>query len=400
MRNPGRHTLLLTVLFVIQVSSADRGLFADDQRKPSSNNEPLKTEEVVEMILNPSTSPDSRLTSYQTLYAWPKDVRKKAFIQILELANEEYAAMAAQALIRSYPEDSVMLADRLLIRVPKMSDEHQAIVLSAIASLQDGQNNYFGFAREILAQGISKSDPSTGTDSTGILPAALAFEILAQSKTTSDQVSIQNFVRENPGIAPLWWTLASSGIGSHSIRSLTEKVYSDEQLPVNTRVAAAASVAAHEQKALKFAVEKVEAFVNKYASFDATQVRSSLEMRKTYQEIRSQADILKAFYILPGKRIKELAFTTAKSRNLLFRVHVLPAVAMRWPVEFLDAAQSTPHFSESSSLGTVVFFHPILEERVKREFPDADYDHFLNAVKQHGPKLISPLVTVMATGNN
>jgi len=379
-------------LFAVLVSFSVSGQ-AEEVQDGIQNNSEIVNEAIEKIEALKSTS-DQRLTAFQSLFELSFDAREKVFLQLLNSKNEEYAAMAAQELIRSFPKNSATIGLILAKKIGSMLPRNQLVVLHAIASVRPVHANYLPVGRTVVQQNLPALDRLKKADTIDPTPLEIAFQILVKSEDKMDRKIVHEVINKFPESASLWWSLANSEIVDESLTRLATKVYQDDQMPLSARVAAATGLAANNEKALSFAVAEVAEFIMRFSHFDmATLMDPGQPPGKSYGDLVNQAQLLRSLYLLPADQSKDLTFSALKSKNLFFLVHVPPVAIIRWPNEFLDIAMTRQELRQPSFLIATVYFHPELEDRVKQSFPKVNleqFDSYAKILEKLGPKLLSP----------
>jgi len=357
--------------------------------------------ELVDQISDPNASSDERRSAFHGLFEKSPHVQRKALFQVLESGAEGYPGMAAQQVIKNFPDHSKEISERLVARIGSMPVSDQVIALHSIASLRPLNDDYFEVARTVAKTTLDTGAATQAVDVKRSSPLDLALRVLAHSERAGDQEIVRNAIVKYPQVASPWWVYANSGV-ANSLGNMAIKVYENDELPLEARVAAATSIAPTHEDALQFVADEVRNFINTFGRLDLeTLTATDQPPGQSFRDLDEQAPILKSLYFLPPVPGEALTFSAIQSRNVVLRIHSVPVATIRWPEKLLELAQSNSELQEPALLAGVVYIHPGLESRVKEDFPEVDYHAFLNFLKEHGPTMLSPFFAeVNRVGND
>jgi hypothetical protein len=314
---------------------------------------------LVYTISNTHLSTTSRMSSYQELFALPEPLRTATLEHVVEKADETFALMAAEHLIRTASGAGIIAG-----KVGDWSDSGQAAV-SAKALLAPVDPALLEISRNILKKLILR--PQNEITAAELKAPGVAGRLLARSTELQDQTLVRQVLTVEPQLPGLWLARAGQGGLDPAERIRASKIFRDPNSQKWIKLATAVALVPGDEEARKFVTDTLRMFLNRFASREAEAVimdgyygtNGGVE----FMTFNTSLKILGALQFLDARVAEPITFEFLGSRNQYIRNTLGIIAAIRWPTRLMDLPNAPFDEKERIRLLAVVsFFHPELND--------------------------------------
>ena len=357
---------------------------------------------LTERILHPKDRFD-RLGAFQKALTLKPESRNHILEELINLADEEYAVLAAETLIAEECWSELILAT-IATRLPSWSDDSEHRLLWAVQLVKDPRELLF-IPRQILRSAAANANrESSQTD--GVSSIDRAALLLNRTDITKEDFDlIWRAVKANERSVTAWLVLGGNGAKHAEIQARARAVYRDESYPAAVRVSAAGVLAHTDEVAAEFAASEIRAFLNEYSHqsigqlFPGLYTEENRDARKAYTEFHSDIRVLTTLRFLPPELTKSIVFEFVESDNELIGEILGLVAVIRWPeAVLLQVAPESLAFDGQRLFAAIAHYHPKLTGAVAGKITQERLEVELKNVQRYRVHGVFGLAAAIANG--
>jgi hypothetical protein len=331
---------------------------------------------LVERVLAASDltrSLDERLAAFRSLWRLTVFERENGFRQLVT-GDEVVAVPSAKELIRSHADNIGTLVGQEIVH---WSEAGQLALLEVI--LEESERNFdtgrwHDIPRSVLRHYLSRSVGGDVPQDSATTAQDVSALILAKSEEAEDQRLLLSAARLSPQSRGIWLGIAEIGRPGEEVHALASLVYSNERLPLVTRVAAALAIAPNDLLASDFAATEITRYISMQGTIDqptmGAGVPSHAMINEPYILSREQLRLIGLLRFAEAGWEEELILKCLDSTSGDIRMTAALVGGIRWPKEILRMGRGLFTDEEYTSvLAAIAMHHPDLIPEIERRYP-------------------------------